>query len=77
MSDESSHTANPQTVDAIALTDVLVVGQASAMAMGSLYQTMGNSTAMAASNAVFAQQQANILFQANTALCVKLLLGDG
>ncbi|MBK8236573.1 MAG: RebB family R body protein [Deltaproteobacteria bacterium] len=43
-----------------------MLGEAPAMAMGSLYQTIGNSVAMAAANAVYAQQQANVTYQTAT-----------
>lgn len=44
------------------------------MAMGSLYQTIGNSVAMAAANAVYAQQQANVTYQAASTMGVAKLL---
>jgi hypothetical protein len=65
---ESSTSVNGQITDAITQTNVNVLGAAPAMAMGSLYQTIGNSVAMAAANAVFAQQQANVTYQAATTL---------
>jgi len=40
------------------------------MAMGSLYQTIGNTVGMAAANAVYAQQQANVGSQAACTLGV-------
>jgi len=64
---------NPQVTDAITQTNVKVLGEAPAMAMGSLYQTIGNSVAMAAANAVYAQQQANVTYQAATTLGVTKL----
>ena len=67
---------NPQITDAVTQTNVNVVGEAPAMAMGSLYQTIGNSVAMAAANAVYAQQQSNITYQAATTMAVKTLLGS-
>ena len=67
--------ANGQVTDAITQTNVKVLGEAPAMAMGSLYQTMGNSVAMAAANAVYAQQQANVTYQAATTMAVKHLIG--
>lgn len=56
-------------------TNVTVLGETPAMAIGSLYQTIGNSVAMAAANAVYAQQQANITHQAATTAGVSKLLG--
>jgi hypothetical protein len=52
--------------DAVTQTNVIVVGAAPAMASASQYQTLANSIAMASINAVFAQQQANIVHQAAT-----------
>jgi hypothetical protein len=63
--------------DAVTQTNVLVVGTAPAMAMGSLYQTLANSVAMASMNAVFAQQQANMAHQAATIQGVALILSVG
>jgi Killing trait len=65
---------NAQITDAITQTNVKVLGEAPAVALASLYQTIGNSIAMAAANAVFAQQQANILYQTATTLGVAKLL---
>ena len=67
-------TVNPQVTDAITQTNVKVLAEAPAMAMGSLYQTIGNSVAMAAANAVFAQQQANVTYQAASTMGVAKLL---
>jgi hypothetical protein len=65
---------NPQVTDAISQTNVAVVGEAPSMAFGSLYQTLGNSQAMASANAVFSQQQANIEYQAMSTHAVSHLL---
>jgi len=70
-------TVNPQVTDAITTTNVKVLGEAPAMAMGSLYQTVGNSVAMAASNAVYAQQQANVTYQAASTIGVAKLVNSG
>jgi hypothetical protein len=67
-------TVNPQITDAVTQTNVAVVGQAPAVAIGSLYQTISNSVSMAAANAVFAQQQANVVYQAATTMGVAKLL---
>ncbi len=64
---------NGQVVDAITITNTKVLAEAPAMAMGSLYQTISNSVAMAAANAVYAQQQANMNFQAATTLGITKL----
>lgn len=60
--------------DAVTQTNLLVVGTAPAMAMASLYQTLANSVAMAAMNAVYAQQQANMAHQAATVKGISVLL---
>jgi hypothetical protein len=65
---------NSQITDAITQTNVQVLGEAPAMAMAQLYQAISNSLAMAAANAVYAQQQANVTAQASTTVCVKMLL---
>jgi hypothetical protein len=71
-------TVNPQVTDAITTTNVKVLGEAPAMAIGSLYQTISNSVAMAAANAVYAQQQANVTYQAASTIGVsKLVNGTG
>jgi hypothetical protein len=70
----STSTVNPQITDAITQTNVKVVGEAPAMAIGSLYQTISNSVAMAAANAVYAQQQANVTYQAASTMGVAKLL---
>ena len=66
---------NPQVTDQVTTTNATVLGEAPAMAMGSLYQTVGNSVAMAAANAVYAQQQANVTYQTATTVAVKKLIG--
>ncbi|NSZ19249.1 RebB family R body protein [Agrobacterium vitis] len=60
-------TVNPVITDAVTQANVKVVGEAPAMAMGSLYQTASHSLGMMLENAVTAQQNLNILAQAATA----------
>ena len=60
----------PAVTDAVTQTNVKVLSEAPAMAMGSLYQTIGNSVAMAAANAVYAQQQANVTYQTATTVAI-------
>jgi Killing trait len=64
---------NPQITDAVTQSNVKVLGEAPAMAIGSLYQTIANSVGMALANAVYAQQQANVIAQAAAAQGVMLL----
>jgi hypothetical protein len=71
---EIGNGVNPQITDAITQTNVKVLGEAPAMAMGSLYQTIGNSVAMAAANAVYSQQQANVTYQAASTMGVAKLI---
>ena len=58
----------PAVTDAATQTNVSVLAESPAMALGSLYQTIGNSVAMAAANAVYAQQQANVTYQTATTI---------
>ena len=74
MADESSF-VNSKITDSITQTNLKVIGEAPAMAIGSLYQTISNSVAMAAANAVYAQQQANVTYQAASTMAVKHLIG--
>lgn len=67
-------TVSSAVVDAVTTVDVTVVGTAPAMAMAALAQNLANSAAMAAMNAVFAQQQAFIAHQAATTSAVAMLL---
>lgn len=64
---------NSQITDAVTQANVTVLGEAPAMAMSSLYQTMAHSLGLMFENAVAAQQQQNILAQAATAQGVTLL----
>jgi hypothetical protein len=63
-----------QISDAISQTNVTVIGEAPAVAFGSLYQTIGNTVANAAANAVHAQQQADVAYQAASTVGVTNLL---
>ncbi|MGQ5522751.1 RebB family R body protein [Chitinimonas sp. PSY-7] len=55
---------NDQITDAVTQSNVKVLGEAPAMAMGSMFQTMAHSTGILFENAVSAQQQQNTLTQA-------------
>ncbi|SCY15539.1 MULTISPECIES: RebB family R body protein [Desulfoluna] len=65
---------SPAVTDAVTQTNVKVLSEAPAMAMGSLYQTIGNSVAMAAANAVYAQQQANVTHQTATTVAITKMI---
>jgi len=67
---------NGAVIDAVSATNTKVLAEAPAMAMGSLYQTIGNSVAMAAANAVYAQQQANVTYQAASTLGITKLFAQ-
>jgi Killing trait len=66
---------NGQITDAVTQVGVNVLGQASAIAMGSLYQSTAQALANAAHNATMAQQQMNIIAQAATTQGVNIIYG--
>jgi hypothetical protein len=55
---------NDQITDAVTQSNVKVIGEAPAFAMGSLYQSLAHSTGILFENAVAAQQQLNTIAQA-------------
>lgn len=57
---------NSQITDAVTQANLKVLGEAPAMAMGSIYQTMAHSLGVMFENAVSSQQQLNIAAQAAT-----------
>jgi len=65
---------NSQITDAVSQSNVQVVADAPAMAMGSLYQSMAQSISLASQNAVSNQQNANTLAQAVITKCVNSLV---
>ena len=68
---------NSQITDSVTQSNVQVLGDAPAQALGSLYQATAQALGLAAQNATTAQQQAAILAQAVTTRCVQSLLsGD-
>lgn len=64
---------NNQITDSITQTNVKVLGDAPAIAMGNLYQATSQALANAAHNATTAQQQTNIMAQAATTMGVAML----
>ncbi|MDH5824828.1 RebB family R body protein [Luteimonas sp. RD2P54] len=52
---------NDQVTDAVTQSNVKVIGESPAFAMGSIYQSMAHSTGILFENAVAAQQQQNTL----------------
>ncbi|SCY15561.1 MULTISPECIES: RebB family R body protein [Desulfoluna] len=67
---------SPAVTDAVTQTNVKVLSESPAMALGSLYQTIGNSVAMAAANAVYAQQQANVTYQTATTVSLDKMINS-
>ncbi|WP_233010402.1 RebB family R body protein [Rheinheimera faecalis] len=61
-----AETVNSQVTDAVTQSNVKVVAEAPAMAMGTLYQSLAHSTGIMYENAVNNQNQQNILAQAAT-----------
>jgi hypothetical protein len=61
-----AETVNSQVTDAVTQSNVKVVAEAPAMAMGTLYQSLAHSTGIMFENAVNNQNQQNILAQAAT-----------
>jgi len=57
---------NGQITDAVTQANVKVLGDAPAMAMGAIFQSLGHSTGILYENAVSAQQQLQIAAQAAT-----------
>ncbi len=66
---------NDQITDAVTQSNVKVTGEAPAIALGSLYQSMAHSMGLAFENAVNAQQQAAVLAQAATTQGVVQIYG--
>ena len=67
---------NDQITDSVTQANVKVLGDAPAMALGSLYQATAQSLGIAAQNAVSNQQQTNILSQAATTQSVIALISS-
>ena len=64
---------NNQITDSVTQTNVQVLGDAPAVAMGNLFQATAQALSNAAHNATLAQQQTNIAAQAATTAGVALL----
>lgn len=64
---------NSQITDSIAQANVEVLGDSPALSLSNLYQVVSQSLGLAAQNAVFAQQHANIVHQAATTQGVNLI----
>jgi|SaaInl8_200m_RNA_FD_contig_121_92705_length_2156_multi_5_in_0_out_0_2 hypothetical protein len=70
-------TVSGQITDSVSSTNVEVVGDAPAQAMGSLYQSMAQAIGLAGGNAVTEQQQVNVTNQTSTTLGLSLLWSMG
>ncbi|WP_417830059.1 RebB family R body protein [Thalassospira sp.] len=57
---------NGQITDAVTQANVKVLGDAPAMAMGSIFQSLAHSTGILYENAISAQQQVGVTSQAAT-----------
>lgn len=66
---------NSQITDAVTQTNVQVVSESPAMAMGSLYQSLANTMSIAMQNSVSHQQNSNAIAQAVTTRCIEALIG--
>ena len=67
------NTVSPQITDAVTQSNVKVLGEAPAMAMGTVYQAMAQAVGLSMQNAVSAQQQMNTIAAATTAQGVNLI----
>lgn len=68
-----STTVNPMITDAVTQANTKVVGEAPAMAMATIYQTIAHATSLALENAVSAQSQQFVISQAATAEAVTMM----
>lgn len=66
-------TVNSQITDSVTQSNIKVLADAPAMAMGSLYQTMAHSLGILMENAVAAQQNMNVIAQAATTQGVNMI----
>jgi hypothetical protein len=64
---------NDQITDSVTQSNVKVLGDAPAIALGALYQATAQALANAAHNATTAQQQTNVTAQAATTMGVATL----
>jgi hypothetical protein len=68
-----AETVNSQITDAVTQTNVKVMAEAPAMAMGSIYQSMAHSLGILMENAVTAQQNMNVIGQASVTQGVTMI----
>ena len=67
---------NDQITDSVTQTNVKVLSEASAMTMGTLYQTTSSSLSIATQNAVANQQQSSTVSDTATTLCINKILSN-
>jgi hypothetical protein len=72
----ADNSVNGQVTDAVTQTNVTVLAEAPAQAMGSLYQVMSHSNGLAMENAVSNQHNLNQLNTVLVAEAVKMIKGD-
>jgi hypothetical protein len=65
---------NDQITDAVTQSNVKVIGEAPAVALGSLYQSLAHAAGIAAQNLVTQQQNANNVSLAVVTACTEALL---
>jgi hypothetical protein len=68
---------NTQITDAIAESNITVITSAPAVAAASSFQAMSHSLSLAMENAVYNQQQVNVINMASTSSCAAYILGKG
>jgi hypothetical protein len=68
---------NGQITDTVSQTNLVVLGESPAMALGSLFQVSAQAFSLMMQNAAAAQQQLNITAQAVTTQGVALLYSTG
>lgn len=68
---------NEQITDAVTLTNVNVVGEAPAQAMGTLFQVVAHANGMAVENAVSNQQNLNQLNPSIVAQAISMIVSGG
>ena len=64
---------NSQITDAVTQSNVQTIGESAGAAVSNLYQAVSNSFSTMMQNAVFAQQQTNLLQQAETTQGVNMV----
>ena len=75
MADGPSSQVNQQVTDAVTQTNVKVLGEAPAQAMGTLYQIIAAANGMASQNAVSNQQNLNQLNPTIVAAAIDMIKG--